>query len=92
MHQFAVLQPRLTVLPPSAAQAVYGSDTGTLTKSLAGALRIHDADCVAGVIAIANEHKIPLWPVSGARNFGYGTALPVEDGTVILDLSSLKGI
>jgi 4-cresol dehydrogenase (hydroxylating) flavoprotein subunit len=50
------------------------------------------ADEVQAIVRLANEHKIPLWPISRGKNFGYGSAAPVLSGSVILDLSRMKQI
>lgn len=50
------------------------------------------AEEVQDIVKLANEHKIPLWPISRGKNFGYGSAAPVVSGSVILDLSRMKGI
>src|SRR5690606_31575658 len=47
---------------------------------------------VQGVVRICNEHKIPVWTISTGRNFGYGSAAPVQRGQVILDLKKMNKI
>lgn len=47
---------------------------------------------VAEVVAIANEHKTPLYPISRGWNIGYGDKVPVLDGNVIVDLSKMDAI
>ncbi len=47
---------------------------------------------VQAVLRIANEHKIPLWPVSRGKNLGYGEAAPLLSGSVVLDLGRMKRI
>ena len=47
---------------------------------------------VQGVVKICNEYKIPVWTISTGRNFGYGSAAPVERGQVILDLRKMNKI
>jgi 4-cresol dehydrogenase (hydroxylating) len=44
------------------------------------------------VLRIANQYKIPLWPVSRGKNLGYGEAAPLLTGSVILDLGRMKRI
>lgn len=50
------------------------------------------AEEVQAIVRLANEHQIPLWPISRGKNFGYGSAAPVLSGSVILDLSRMKNI
>ncbi len=47
---------------------------------------------VQALVRIANEFKIPLWPIGRGKNFGYGSAAPVMSGCVILDLTRMKKI
>jgi 4-cresol dehydrogenase (hydroxylating) len=47
---------------------------------------------VQAVVRIANEHKIPLWPISRGKNLGYGGSAPCMSGTVVLDLGRMKRI
>jgi len=50
------------------------------------------AEEVQAVVRIANEYKIPLWPISRGKNLGYGAAAPCMSGTVVLDLGRMKRI
>jgi 4-cresol dehydrogenase (hydroxylating) flavoprotein subunit len=47
---------------------------------------------VQAVLRVANEHKLPLWPISRGKNFGYGGASPRLPGCVVLDLGRMKKI
>jgi len=47
---------------------------------------------VRAILRVANEHKIPLWPVSRGKNLGYGSAAPRLPGSVILDLGRMRRI
>ncbi len=50
------------------------------------------AEEVGAVVRIANRHRIPLWPCSAGRNWGYGSATPLLENTVVLHLSRLNRI
>ncbi len=50
------------------------------------------AEEVQAVVKLANQHRIPLWPISRGKNFGYGGAAPRLKGSVVLDLSRMKRI
>ncbi|CAN5728605.1 FAD-binding oxidoreductase [soil metagenome] len=41
---------------------------------------------------ISHRNGVPVYPISTGQNWGYGTAMPVENGCVIIDLSALKQI
>lgn len=47
---------------------------------------------VQGIVKICNEHRIPVYAISTGRNFGYGSAAPVQRGQVILDLKKMNRI
>jgi len=47
---------------------------------------------VQAIVKICNTYKIPLWTISTGRNFGYGSAAPVERGQVVLDLRRMNKI
>ena len=38
---------------------------------------------VQRVVAIANQFKLPLWPISTGKNLGYGGSAPRLSGTMI---------
>jgi 4-cresol dehydrogenase (hydroxylating) len=80
------------VLDAGAAAARYSVDTSRFARVLAGALRIRGREELAGVLAIATRHRLPLYPISRGNNWGYGSANPVRDGAVIVDLSGLDRI
>jgi 4-cresol dehydrogenase (hydroxylating) len=56
------------------------------------ALTATTVEQVQGVVRICNEHKIPIWTISTGRNFGYGSAAPIQRGQVILDLKKMNKI
>ena len=47
---------------------------------------------IQAVLAVANEHRIPIWTVSRGRNYGYGGASPRVRGSIVLDLSRMKSV
>lgn len=47
---------------------------------------------VQAIVRIANEFKVPLWPISRGKNYGYGGPAPSLAGSVILDLNRMKRI
>ena len=44
------------------------------------------------ILKIANQYKIPLWPISTGRNFAYGGPAPAMPGSVVLDLKRMNRI
>ena len=55
-------------------------------------LRPQSREQVCEVVRIANRHGVPIYPVSGGRNWGYGSRVPVVSGCALVDLSGLKRI
>ena len=50
------------------------------------------AEQVQAILKIANQYKVPLWPISCGKNHGYGGAAPRMPGTVVLDLNRMNRI
>ena len=67
-------------------------DTSDFKQSFHARLRPTDRTQIPGLIAIAQQCAISVYPISGGHNWGYGTANPVRPGGVILDLGALKEI
>lgn len=63
-----------------------------MNHASSGAIAPASAEEVAAIVRLANEHKVPLWPVARGKNLGYGGAAPVMPGTVVLDLGRMKRI
>jgi 4-cresol dehydrogenase (hydroxylating) len=63
-----------------------------LDHAASAALAPASADEVQALVRVANEHKVPLWPVGRGKNLGYGAAAPVTSGTVVLDLGRMNRI
>jgi len=66
--------------------------TATDIHQPAGAIAPADIEQLRGVLRIANEHRLPLWPISRGKNYGYGGAAPCMPGTVVLDLGRMRRI
>jgi FAD/FMN-containing dehydrogenase len=47
---------------------------------------------VQKIVRIANQYKIPIYPVSTGKNLGYGGSAPVLSGSVVLDLKRMNRI
>jgi 4-cresol dehydrogenase (hydroxylating) len=55
-------------------------------------LRPSRRDQVAAIVRIAARHRVPLYPISAGKNWGWGDACPSGAGQVVLDLSALDRI
>lgn len=80
------------VLTGDAVQQAYGQDTTGATRQMPAALVITNSASLQLVMQIASHHRVPVYPISTGRNWGYGTALPARDGCVLIDLGRLQKI
>jgi len=55
-------------------------------------LRPTTRDDVVALVKVAAAHRVPLYPISRGRNWGYGDRAPVREGCALLDLSGLDRI
>ena len=58
----------------------------------AGAVAPITVEEVQAIMRIAQELRVPIWPISRGKNLGYGGSAPMLSGSVILDLSRMKKI
>ena len=61
-------------------------------KVASAAVAPDSAEQVQEIVRIANEFRIPLYPISTGRNSGYGGSAPVLSGSVVLDLKRMNRI
>ncbi|MBL0318242.1 MAG: FAD-binding oxidoreductase [Alphaproteobacteria bacterium] len=47
---------------------------------------------VRAILKIANDHLVPLYPISIGKNWGYGSRVPSQDGCAIVCLQALNQI
>lgn len=47
---------------------------------------------VQAVVRAAKRHGVPLYPVSGGKNWSYGSRVPLADGSALLDLGRMDRI
>ena len=79
------------VLDPEALEA---AETATFAtpQRIPAILRPADTAQVQTCLRIAQTHRVPVYPVSGGRNWGYGSRVPPGDGSVLLDLGRMDRI
>lgn len=61
-------------------------------RTLTGIVKPKSQEETMAVVRLCVKHKVPYYPVSSGKNWGYGGATPVCDDVLILDLSGLKRI
>ncbi|MCC2627665.1 MAG: FAD-linked oxidase [Thermomicrobiales bacterium] len=70
----------------------YGRTTLPDASIPVAVLRPQGVEQVVPVVRVAAAHRVPLYPISRGKNWGWGDACPVTAGQVILDLSALDRI
>lgn len=61
-------------------------------KRIGGVVYPGSSEQVAELVRVARYLGVSLWPCSRGRNWGYGSATPAMDGTIILHLERLDRI
>ena len=72
--------------------ARYALDTSSFTARIPVALRPETCAQVQEVVKIAQRFSVSLYPISTGHNWGYGTAVPVQSPSAIVDLSGMNRI
>ena len=80
------------VVVDAATLASAGTATFATTSRVPALLRVGSTAEVQAVLRIANELRVPVYPVSRGRNWGYGSRVPPADGCAILDLGRMNRI
>jgi 4-cresol dehydrogenase (hydroxylating) len=70
----------------------YGCNTVAIEQDLSAALRPERREQLPGLVRIANQFRIPIYPVSTGNNWGYGNRITPVSGAVLVDLSDLDRI
>ncbi|EIZ77203.1 hypothetical protein WSK_4195 [Novosphingobium sp. Rr 2-17] len=61
-------------------------------RTASAAVAPDNADQVVELVKIANQYRIPIYPISTGKNLGYGGAAPATAGSVVLDLKRMNRI
>jgi 4-cresol dehydrogenase (hydroxylating) flavoprotein subunit len=62
------------------------------THQPVGAIGPTTVEEVQAALRVANQYKLPIWPISRGKNLGYGGSAPLLSGSVVMDLSGMKKI
>jgi 4-cresol dehydrogenase (hydroxylating) len=57
-----------------------------------GLIEIDTVEQTSLVLRLAQKHNIPIYPLSGGKNWGYGSSVPPNSAAVVLSLSGLNRI
>src|SRR5690554_287040 len=80
------------VLTDAEALKTAGTATFATTQSIPAILRPGNTAEVQACLRIAQAHGVPVYPVSGGRNWGYGSRVPPRDGCVVMELARMNRI
>ncbi len=61
-------------------------------KLVSAAVAPASTEEVQAVMRIANQYRIPIYPISTGKNLGYGGSAPVLSGSVVLDLKRMNRV
>jgi len=90
-HWTQLLGPQFVQSDPETLHAA-GTATFATHQKIRAVLRPADRDQIIGCLRIATQFRIPLYPISTGKNWGYGSRVPPRDGCALLDVSRLDRI
>ncbi|TIX50948.1 FAD-binding oxidoreductase [Alteraurantiacibacter aquimixticola] len=61
-------------------------------RHASAAVAPENVEQVSEVVRIARRHRVPLFPISTGKNFGYGGPSPNVNGSVVLDLKRMNRV
>jgi len=61
-------------------------------RTASAAVAPDNADQVVELVKVANQYRIPIYPISTGKNLGYGGAAPALTGSVVFDLKRMNRI
>ena len=70
----------------------YHSSCIPVSRVIAAVLQPDSAKDVQQIVKIAAKFNVGLYPISTGNNWGYGSANPVRDNNIIVDLSRMNRI
>ncbi|BAU64852.1 putative oxidoreductase [Stanieria sp. NIES-3757] len=73
---------------------VSAAETGTYftTEKVLAVIKPGDRNEVQACVKIANQYQVAIYPISTGKNWGYGSRVPTQDSSVIMDLGRLNRI
>jgi 4-cresol dehydrogenase (hydroxylating) flavoprotein subunit len=76
------------------AATLSAAETATFstTQRVPAIIRPCTREHVQGCVRVANEHGVPIYPVSTGKNWAYGSRVPPQSGCVLMELHRLNRI
>lgn len=75
-----------------ASRERYATATFPTPHSVPAVIRPGTREDVQACLRIANEFRVPVYPISTGLNTGYGSTVPAADGCVVMELKRLDRI
>jgi 4-cresol dehydrogenase (hydroxylating) len=85
------LSPEQVITDESIIKA-YQTATYKTSNRVTAVVKPKNTAQVQELVRIANQYQTPLYPISSGKNFGYGSAVPTADASVIVDLGLMNRI
>lgn len=80
------------VLTREAELAQAATATFATAQKIPAILRPRNVSQVQACLRIATRYHVAVYPISTGKNWGYGSKVPVEDNSVLLDLGEMRAI
>lgn len=80
------------VITDEAALAAAMTATFATRAAIPAIVRPSSREEVQACLQVANRFKVPLYPTSRGKNWGFGSRVPARDGCVLLDLGRMDRI
>lgn len=77
---------------PDALAPYLATTSPTAPAAPLAVIRPASIEEVQAVVRVAAQHRLPLYPISTGKNWGYGDALPPSAGQVVVDLRRMNAI
>ena len=80
------------VITDDARLAAANAATYATTQRAAGIIEPASVEDIQACLRIANQFHVSVYPISTGKNWGYGSRVPAQDGSVIMALHRMNGI
>jgi FAD/FMN-containing dehydrogenase len=61
-------------------------------RTASAAVAPESVEQIQKIVRVANEYRIPIYPISTGKNLGYGGSAPTYSGSVVLDLKRMNRV
>ena len=68
------------------------ANTSGIKQRITGLIQVKNLEDIKAITLLASQYGVSLYPISLGKNWGYGSKLPTDKDSVILDLSDLNTV